>query len=148
MTVLDSIDEQIVQLLGVDARQSSDSIAKHLKVSPATVRRRIRRLIKEGVIRIAALVDDSKAGFPLTAIIAFHVAHENLEQTMEMLASRPEVEWVSTTTGRFDVLALSRFRSTDELASFVQRELADIEGIKDSETFICLQVKKGRNMQV
>ncbi|MFQ5874858.1 MAG: hypothetical protein ACE5JL_13830 [Dehalococcoidia bacterium] len=30
----------------------------------------------------------------------------------------------------------------------MQRELAGMEGLRDTETFICLQVGKGRYMQV
>jgi len=148
MAILDSIDQELLQLLEQDARQKSEALAKQLGVSPTTVRRRIRDLIQSGVLRIVALVDPVEAGFPLISIIAFDVANENLESALQILTSRPEIKWLSTTTGRFDVLALARFRSTDELSNFVHKELADIEGLKDSETFVCLQVGKGRYMQV
>jgi len=144
----DSIDEKLIQLLERDARQSSEVLAKQLKVSPATVRRRIKKLIQSGVLRIVALVDPQKVGFPLIAIIAFDIAHEKLESVIQMLADRPEVKYVSTTTGRFDVLIQARFRSTEELSDFVQKELPNVEGIRDSETFVCLQVKKGRYIQI
>ena len=144
----DSLDEKLIQLLEKDARQSSEVLAKQLNVSPATVRRRIKRLIQSGVLRMMALVDPDKVGFPLIAVIAFDVAHDRLEAAMQTLADLPEVTWVSTTTGRFDILALVRFRSTEELSTFVQKELPNMEGLRDSETFICLQVKKGRYMPI
>ena len=144
----DWLDESLVQLLEKDAAQSSEALAKQLNVSAVTVRRRVRRLIQSGVLRIVAVVDPNKVGFPLTAVIAFDVAHDKLDSVTQLLASRPEVQWVSTTTGRFDVLVLVRFRSTNELSDFIQRELVDIEGVRDSETFICLDTKKGHYIQI
>ena len=146
--MIDSLDEKLIQLLEMDARQSSEAVAKQLKVSPATVRRRIKKLIQRGVLRIVALVDPQKVGFPLIAIIAFDIAHEKADSVIQILADRPEVKYASTTTGRFDVLVLARFRSTEELSDFVQKELSNIEGLRDTETFVCLRVQKGRYIQI
>jgi len=148
MTIKDSLDEHLVQLLEKDASHTSETLAKQFNVSASTVRRRVRKLIQSGVLHFVAVVDPSKAGFPLTAVIAFDVAPEKLDLVAQKLASYPEVKWVSITTGRFDILALARFRSTSELSSFVQRELANMEGVRDSETFICLDVKEGRYIQI
>ena len=143
MNIIDSIDEQIARLLGQDARQNSETLAKQLNLSSATVRRRLRKLIHSGLLRIVGVVDPGKFGFPVAVVITLDVAHEKLESAMETLAKRPEIRWVSTTTGRFDIIVLARFRSNDRLAEFMTKELAQLEGVKDSETFICLDVKKG-----
>ena len=145
---MNSFDERLIQLLGKDAQQTSEALAKQLNVSAATVRRRLKRLIENGVIRIMASADAKKLGFPLTAIIAFNVAHDNINSAMQTLSSQPEVKWISTTTGRFDVLAMVLFRSTDELSEFIHTQVAKIDGIRDSETFICLHVKKGKYVAV
>ncbi len=144
MSMPDSMDEKLVRLLGQDARQNSETLAKQLKLSAATVRRRLRRLIRSKLLRIVGVIDPAKFGSPLTAVITLDVAHDKLEAAMEVLAERPDIRWVSTTTGRFDVIALAQFRSTDALSDFVTKELSQLEGVRDSETFICLDVKKGR----
>ncbi len=138
---MDLLDKQLIELLEEDARKSSDIIARKLKVSPATVRRRIRKLIQDGTMRIAAIVDPAKVGLPLAAILAIDVDHEKLESVIENLAKQPEINWFSTTTGRFDIIALARFPSTDALSQFVQKRLTKIEGVKDSETFVCLHMQ-------
>lgn len=61
---------------------------------------------------------------------------------MQMLVNRPEVEWVSTTTGRFDILALVWFPSTEELFRFLRSEITELEWVRDSETFICLHQER------
>ena len=144
----DSIDEQIIRLLGQDARQNSETLAKQLKLSSATVRRRLRKLIHSGVLQIVGVVDPNNFGLPMAAVITLDVAHDKLESAMEALAKRPEVRWISATTGRFDIILIARFRSTDGLSDFITKELAQLEGVKDSETFICLDVKKGRYIRL
>ena len=148
MSKLDATDERLIHLLEQNARQSSKVIAKQLGISPATVRRRIRKLVDSEVLCIAAAVDRNSIGYPLAAVIAFDVVHDKLESALKMLADRPEVKWVSTTTGRFDILALAWFRSTEELADFVENKMAKIDGVRDSETFICLRRGKGRLVPV
>ena len=145
---MDPLDKQLIRLLEEDARQSSESLGKSLHASDATVRRRIRKLIKDGILRIVAVVDANKAGFPLTTIIALNIAHENLEGALQMLANRREVAGLSTTTGRFDILITAVFRSTEELTKFVQVEIAKLEGLHRSETFICLDMRKGNYLQI
>lgn len=148
MTTKDSLDEHLVQLLERDASQTSGTLAKQLNVSASTVRRRLRKLTQSGVLRFIAVVDPSKIGVILTTVIALDVTHEKLDLVTRLLANRPEVKWVSITTGRFDIIAFAQFRSTYELSTFVQRELANIEGLRNSETFICLDVKKGYYTQI
>jgi DNA-binding Lrp family transcriptional regulator len=49
---------------------------------------------------------------------------------------------LATTTGRFDIMANVQFVSIDELYAFLRKELPKIEGLKNSETAICLRVRK------
>ncbi len=143
MNMPDSIDEQLVRLLGQDARQNSETLAKQLKLSSATVRRRLRKLFRSDLLHIVGVIDPTKFGFPVAVVITLDVAHNKLESAMEALAKRPEVLWLSITTGRFDIIALAGFRSTNGLSEFVTKELAQLEGVRNSETFVCLDVKKG-----
>ena len=141
----DATDEQIIRLLTEDGRQDSETLAKKLHLSAATVRRRLKKLMQNDVLRIVAVVDPTKFGLALSAIFAFDVAHNKLTSVLEALAKRPEIRWVSTTTGRYDIIAQARFASNDQLAEFVEKELTKIKGVRDSETFICLESKQRRN---
>ncbi len=69
-TIIGQMDEQLVHLLQQDARQTSEVLAKKLNVSTTTVRRRMRKLIQSGFLRITAVVDPSKVGFSLPAATA------------------------------------------------------------------------------
>jgi Lrp/AsnC family transcriptional regulator for asnA, asnC and gidA len=142
MYMPDSIDEQLVRLLGQDGRQSSEALAKHLNISAATIRRRVRKLIKSGFLDIVGVIDPFKYGYAVPAVIGFNVVHSKIESTIETLIKRSEIIWVSTSTGRFDVIALALFSSTGQLSEFITKELAQIEGLKDTETYMCLDMPK------
>ncbi len=143
----DSIDIQIAQLLAKDARQSSEEIAKQLKISSATVRRRLRKLISSNLMRIVAVVDPGKFGLSVAAIIALDVVPDKLESTIEELANRQGVRFISTTTGRYDIIILTRFNSIEHLSGFIKKELGHLEGLRGSETFLCLDVGGGHHVQ-
>jgi Lrp/AsnC family transcriptional regulator for asnA, asnC and gidA len=141
---IDALDEKIINVLKENARQSSERLAKKLNVSPTTIRRRLKRLTKTGVVKMVPLVDPTKAGISLLTIITFDIAQDNLDAAIQLLNEQPEVKWISTTTGRFDVIVEAAFHSTQELSDFLQKKLTGLKGLKDTETFVCLEVKKGR----
>lgn len=144
MSTPDSFDKQLISLMGQDARQSSEALAKKLKVSSATVRRRLRKLVRNDLLHIVGVIDPADFGLPLAAVIALNVDNDKLEAAMDGLVNRPEIKWASTTTGRFDIVAIARFPSTDSLSDFLTDQLCKIEGVRDSETLVCLDIKKGR----
>ncbi len=139
---VDSLDKRIIGMLELDAAQSSEFLSRQLDVNPSTIRRRIQKLVQGRVMRITAASDFGKIGFPFMAVIAFDVATEKIDAVMEALSARPEITWLFATSGRFDVLALARFSSTDEIFNFMESQLGKIEGIKDAEILVNLQTMR------
>ena len=138
-----ALDEQLIKLLQKNGRLSSNVIAKQLGVSSATVRRKIKKLVESGLLYITARVDPDKAGFPFRVVIALDVVHQKVDAALQHLASLPDVTWVATTTGRFDIVLRANFPSSDQYSEFVRDVLANLEGLRDSETFVCLHIEKG-----
>jgi len=140
---IDLLDEELIKLLAQDGRASSEVLAKKLRVTPSTIRRRLNELIKNGLVRIIAVVNPKKVGYPLAAVVAYDVEHNKLDSAVKLLSALREVTWVSTTTGRFDIISIMRFDSTDGLNEFINKVMVQIEGLKDSEAFVCLHEGKG-----
>lgn len=122
MNKLNNIDNKIVHLLLQGARQSSEMLAKQLDISSATIRRRINKLAETGVINIVAVVDHNKVGLSFITVIALDVAHDKLDSVARFLATQNQVIWCSTTTGRFDILALAAFTSAEDFYEFMQKK--------------------------
>jgi len=140
--VIDSIDEQLINLLMQDASKSSEVLAKQLNVHSSTIRRRTKKLVEQKIIHIIAIPEPREIGLLLEAIIALDVDHDKLNIAMGALGKHPEVKWLAATSGRFDIMVCVWFHSTNELYKFVETDIGSLEGLKNSETFICLHVAK------
>jgi len=102
---LDEIDRKILNMLQSDARTSFASIARESKVSEATIRFRVKKLIKKGVItRFTALLDARKIGLSVTAIIMAKVDPTLLEEAFEQLTSFNETHHVFQSTAEFVII--------------------------------------------
>lgn len=145
---MDEIDQQLTKLLGQNAWQSSAEIGAALGLGSSTVRRRMRKLLADKTIRILATVDPAKVGFPLTVVIGFDVSPDKVRTVADKLAEYDEVRWVLIPAGRFDILALALFSSTDDLARFMQESIGKINGVIGTETSIILHVGKGRYLPI
>jgi DNA-binding Lrp family transcriptional regulator len=143
---MDDLDEQIVCLLEHDARQTSDTLAKQLNVSSPTVRRRLKRLIDAKELRIEAFRDFNKSGMPVIALIGLNIEPKRYNEVMTTICKLPEVAWVSTTAGRYEVIAFIRASSSEDLYLFLKNVLNEIDGIRDRETFLCLHIEKSKHI--
>jgi DNA-binding Lrp family transcriptional regulator len=146
MKKLDSLDIKLAQIVGRDARQSSEEIAKQLNVNSATVRRRLTYLIDNGYLHIVGVVDPVDFGLPVAAIFSLKVDSDKLESVLHLLLDKPEIKWAAMTTGRFDITAIGRFPSIAELNEFITKQLGQVQGLRNNETSICLNVEKGRTI--
>ena len=140
--MIDLFDRELVALLEQNANQRSEKLAKQLSVSSSTVRRRMQELIKRGVIHIVAIPDSKEIGFPLVTIVALQVQHEHINSITNTLKRREEVKYLYVTSGRFDIIACMWFSSTEQLYNFIEKDIPKIDGVKSSETFVCLHMEK------
>ena len=148
MGKLIDFDLELLSLIGKDARQSSETLAKKLNVSSATVRRRLQSFYKDDLLRITGVVDPAKFGFTFSVVIAIDVEPDTLDSVIQSLVNEPKIWWASTTTGQHDIMCVARFSSPDDLSDFLVNVIGKIPGIKDSETSVCLDVKKGRYVPI
>ncbi len=139
---LDSLDIKILVELQEDARKSLREIAEKLGVAEGTVYNRINKLRKLGVLeKFIPIIDYSKLGFDLTAIIGITAEGGHLVEVEELLAKEPNVTAVYDVTGEFDVITVARFRSRSELNAFIKR-IASLEHVKRTYTMLVLNVVK------
>ena len=140
--MLDEINGQIIDILREDGRASNVSIARRLGVSEGTIRRRLNMLINSGIIKINVILDPAKMGLSTEAIIGIQVDPDKVDAVGECLAKLNEIEWVSITTGSFDMFAWVTVQSAEQLGFFLRNEVATIPGVRKTETFMNLFKKK------
>ena len=139
---MDELDTKIIAMLQEDGRASNAGIARRVGVSEGTVRRRLKRLVQEEYISVVALLDPGRMGYASEALVGVQVDPDKVDQVADGLARLEEVSWVSVTTGSFDIFAWATLHSAEALGIFLRTKIGTIPGVRRTETFVNLAVKK------
>ncbi len=118
------------------------TIAEQIGVSESTVRNRVARLRREGILQVVGVVDPHLLGLRATAIIGVVVQPARLEAAAQEIAAFDEVSYLVMTSGAFDLLVEVLCQDTEHLASFLSDKLLRVEGIQRTETFYILRTYK------
>ncbi len=135
-------DVQIIRCLNEDARSPVAKIADQLRMPESTVRHRLNRLIRHGLVEFTAVPNPLHLGYQIWAIIEIQAELPKIRTVAQRLAAAPEVYFVGITTGGYDILAGAVFRSNDELLDFITQSLAQTPGIVRTSTSSVLEVVK------
>ena len=139
---MDALDLMIIRELQSDPQQPQADIAKKLGAGTTTVRRRLRRLLDERIIRIVAIADPHALGYNVRAMIGIKTQPGMLDAVTDKLASYANVHYALLTTGPYDLVAWVVFHDTDELSGFIRNELGAIDGLASYESMLTLKVIK------
>jgi DNA-binding Lrp family transcriptional regulator len=142
MIELDALDKKLIQLLENNANQSNAKIAKTLKVSPMTIRRRINRLLKGKVFRIHAIPDPAYLGVGISAAFTLKVDKKRINDLISILRVQREIVFMARSVGRFDIYFWAWFDSTEQLSSFIETTVDPLEGILDMQVSVFTSIKK------
>ena len=141
--MIDDLDLNIIQILEQDGRKNYTVIAKQLGVVEGTVRKRVKYLLDNDIITIQARPNPSKMGYSIVAVMAMQIQVNALRHVAQILASKPNVQWLAFVTGRYDLMAIVLEKSTQDLSRFLEEEISAIPSIVRTETFINLDIVKG-----
>lgn len=126
----DPIDRQIVLLLQENGRMPSIEIARRLgNVTERVVRGRIKRMEKEGIIQIKAIVEPARLGLPVTADIWVEVEADQVMEVARKLAQMEHVTYVACATGDLNISIQVSTRDNAELYHFVTDVVGKIPGV-------------------
>jgi Lrp/AsnC family transcriptional regulator for asnA, asnC and gidA len=138
---LDETAKRIIELLQEDGRQSYAAIAKEVGLSEAAVRQRVQRLLDAEVMQIVAVTDPLQVGFTRQAMIGIR-AQGDLVTLGDALSALPEVDYVVTTAGSFDILVEVVCEDDDHLLDLLTHHIRVQPGVTATETFVYLKLNK------
>lgn len=139
---MDRLDYEILSVLQRDGRRSFTEIGKAVGVSEGTIRKRVTRLVDDGVIRIIGLVDPHLVGFDAPAMIQVSVSPPHLEEAAQAIAQFPEVSYLLMVSGDFDLIVEVRCRNREHLASFIRDQLQKVPGVQRTVSSLVLHTYK------
>jgi DNA-binding Lrp family transcriptional regulator len=126
---IDKLDLKIINTLNKNARESFREISRKLNVSLTTIANRIKKLEAEGL------------GYDLLVIIGIRISHGKLMEVEKRISKNPHVYEIYDTTGDWDSIIIARFKSREELNTFIKRVLA-VEHVERTMTYLVLNVVK------
>ncbi|GLY30209.1 transcriptional regulator [Kineosporia sp. NBRC 101731] len=138
---LDETSKQIIEQLQEDGRRPYAAIGKAVGLSEAAVRQRVQRLLDGGVMQIVAVTDPLQVGFTRQAMIGVRVDGE-IEPVADELSAMSEVDYVVVTAGSFDLLVELVCEDDDHLLDLVSRQIRGLSGVRSTETFVYLKLRK------
>ena len=137
---VDETNKAIIKQLK-DGRRAYSSIAAELGITENTVRSRVNKLIEDGVLDIAGLVDVKEIpGFQMVVMgVKLHTM--DLEKKAKEFVSLRGVINAMVVTGRYDLMIQLEICDDDGLSllDFFKFELGKIKDIAEVETFIVYQ---------
>jgi Lrp/AsnC family transcriptional regulator, regulator for asnA, asnC and gidA len=137
---LDATAKRIIELLQEDGRISYAAIAKAVGLSEAAARARVQKLLDSEVMQVVAVTDPTQVGFTRQAMIGVRTEGDPMK-VGDRLAEVPEVDYVVTTAGSFDLLVEVVCEDDPHLLDVI-RQVRELEGVVSSETFVYLKLNK------
>lgn len=138
---LDAIDQAIVDALRRDGRRAYRDIARDLGVSESMVRKRSRRLLESGWMRILAISDPLALGVPVLATTYARVRPSRVEAIADGVARHDAVRYVGIGIGANNLVVESLHATSAELHVFLRDALGH-DDVLSSETMQVVSIKK------
>jgi len=139
---LDRLDCKLIRLLQTDGRMPNNAIAQELGISEFTVRRRLKRLLDNEIIRIVAVANPIDLGFEIAGNLKIRIDLKKTDHVLEQLKKIDSLIWVALTTGGTDIDADFIVRSLKEFQSLIFKRISRIEGVLSTETSLMVDLVK------
>jgi Lrp/AsnC family transcriptional regulator for asnA, asnC and gidA len=132
-------ERAVIAILQEDGRRPFSDMARDLGVGESTVRRTVHRLIDDRVIAVTAVANPRLLGLEAIAWVGMRVDWGKADGLRDGLLEVRGVDYVVTTTGRFNVMAEVSARDLQDLAERIDI-VRKLPGIASTESFIYLDL--------
>ncbi|MCB0065171.1 MAG: Lrp/AsnC family transcriptional regulator [Caldilineaceae bacterium] len=139
---LDHADHAIIQALKTDARMPYSQIATDLGVSPGMVRQRVQRMTEAGVLQLVAVTNPLNIGYHTMALIGVKADGHRLQEIARAISAFEEVIYLTICSAAYNLLVEVTCLDNSHLLTFLTEKLYSVEGVRDTETFIYLDIVK------
>ena len=139
---MDQTDHAILAALKEDGRMPFSEIARRLGVSPGMVRQRMQRLTDAGILQVVAITNPMRIGYHTMALIGVKADGNRLKAIAQQIAAYEEVIYLTICSAAYNLLVEVVCVDNAHLLTFLTEKLYSVEGVRDTETFIYLDIVK------
>ncbi len=134
---MDEKDRQIIKLLKNNARAGFGEIGTQIGLSEGAVRKRIKILTDEGVIRRFTVKIAVAEGAQAITLLATNPSYPTQEASKK-IQQIPNVETIYEVTGEYDIVAVITGLNVTEVNECIEK-IRRVEGIMKTNTMIVLR---------
>lgn len=138
---VDDVDVAIITALQEDGRRPYTEIARSLGLAEGTVRQRVARLQRLGVVQIVAVINPSRLGMR-RLVIGVQVRGRPVSVVEKAIRAFPEVDYVAVSTGGYDMVLMAACRDDDHVLELVSEGLRKIPGLDALDVITVLRETK------
>ena len=144
---------KLLKLLSKNARYTIDELSVMTGLSASEVEAEVKQMEKEGLIRgYKAIIDwESLDSAKVSAIIELKVTPQRdvgFEQIAETIMRYSEVESVYLMSGTYDFCVIVKGKTFQEVAMFVAKRLAPMDGVISTATHFILRRYKESDIEL
>jgi len=120
---MNAIDEQILEMLKKNARESFATIGKSVELSAPAVGKRVKQLEEKGIIKgYSLLLNHEKLGLTTRAYINLKIHQSSTIKTAyNQIKYLPEVQRCDRITGEHSLCILGFFKNNKDLVILLER---------------------------
>ncbi|MFD5395152.1 Lrp/AsnC family transcriptional regulator [Streptomyces sp. NPDC127097] len=132
----------LVLALGDDGRRTATELADLTSMSVSTARRRLERIIQNGLVSFRCEVAEIISGWPVIAHFWASVPPGELEMTARTLVTLPEIRMCAAMTGTDNLLVIVWLRSLGDSHRLEEKLAERFPALKLTERAVVLRMTK------
>ena len=126
---IDDMDNKIIKILINNSRISNTKIARLLNISEASVRKRIKKIVKKDIIKkFTVELNYNILGYK-RVFIGLNIDKDKIFNILERISKNKNIKDIYLTGGDHDILIDFLYSKPEELNEYI-KYLQSIEGIK------------------
>jgi len=139
---LDVIDLKIVEELKEDSRISFNEISQKIGKTEATVRRRVKKLVDEGVIKKFTIEYNINSKPKTRATVKVEPDFKEIKRILSELRKIEEISYIWRLSGDCGLFMMIEIDSIEQFNPLIEDKISQIEGLKIAETCFITDVIK------
>ena len=135
--LMDEVDKKIIAQLQADGRTSLEDLSKLTGFTSMGTKKRLEKLIENGVIKISALVNPNALGLHPAIVMLEMESAEAMQNLLDRFEECPRIVQIFKTVGGYNLMALivAETRETLKASRWRNARLRCSKGIRRSEFY-------------
>ncbi len=143
MSKIDDIDLKIINYLMDDGRIPCTEIARKIgNITERSVRYRIDRMIKDGVLKVSGIINPKAIGYVVVADVWLEVESDSILDVAKKMSEFESVSYVACGIGETDVSVQILGHNNEEIYHFITNVIGKVPGVRKTTTSIVPLVLK------